>query len=346
MSAERALLLNAGVVAVFGAARCAVLDLQRGRAFSLPGAFAGALRRLEQGRGRSQAALREGLDEAEQGRQEALGRFLRERGLTFETGTPERFPVLEARFEHPGLLASAVIDLAEDARHDLEELGQALRGLGAEWVGLRVVHPRPTEALARALPALSAAGLNLELQIAGWPEGELEALFALIRGAPRVYRAEVFGARDEQSHETASGFGGVRLRRGALDLARPRAPRREELHVALESYAISAEYNLFMYKSIYIDQIGRIKNGPGPGPVFGQLPGDRLEDVVRRGDFQRAWGWHKGRIAGCSTCEWRRCCADPRRPVEDAQGGLAMGGPCSYEPGAGRWRGDPGGHPG
>ena len=331
-------LLHASCVAVYGARRSLILDLQRQRALSIPSEFTAALRRLDRARGQPLEAIRADLDEGERARFDALVAWLLDQGLALRTRRPERFPAFNLDWRHPGLLYSAILDVREASRHDLGALAAALTGLGCAWLALRLEVDQPGERLSALLAALDGA-FNLEIQVGRWPEPDLEALRALLRAHPRISRLTLFGAAEHrQVQAAASGFGALLLRADALDLGAARAPRREELSVTLEQVAISASYNLSLYKSAYIDAEGQIRNTVGEAPAFGQLPADRLEDVVRRPEFQAAWSWHKGRIAGCDRCELRRCCADPRWPSRDADGRLFHASPCAYDPEAGAWR--------
>ena len=333
------LVLHANAVPVHGANRSVILDLQAQRIHSIPGAFTPALRLLEEARGRPLPELGAAQSPEERARLIALASWLEERGLAARTRHPERFPALNLAWRHPGPIYSAVVDLDADSRHDLAALSASLVGLGCVWLTLRLAMDQAGARLEPLLEALGDAPLNLEIQLAAWPDPDLDALRALLRARPRIARLTLFGAAERRVVQAPpSGFGGIHLAPEPLRLDEARAPDREQMGVTLEQAAIARDYNLSLYKAVAIDTAGRIKNTVGPAPAFGQLPEDPLEDVVRRADFQAAWAWHKGLIAGCDRCELRRCCADPRWPVRGEDGALRYTSDCAYDPESGRWR--------
>ncbi len=73
-------------------------------------------------------------------------------------------------------------------------------------------------------------------------------------------------------------------------------------------------YNNCLYRKIYIDEKGGIRNCPGMSHCYGLIDDDRLQlnSLLTSPKFKKCWFLTKDLVEECQDCEFRYACLDCR----------------------------------
>ncbi len=102
----------------------------------------------------------------------------------------------------------------------------------------------------------------------------------------------------------------------------------------LMSFTEALNYNLYYNQKAYIDITGNIFQSPfTTNKVMGNIRVHRLNEVVKKKEFQELWEIGKDKIAICRECEFRYVCCDGRIPIKvEGSDHYKYEDDCSYSP--------------
>lgn len=332
--------LFANCVAVRGARRSTICDLQRGRVHPVPN---GLHEVVTAGRGRTLAELRSIYGPAAYETLEEYFTFLLQNELGFWCDDPDAFPELDLSWDHPGLVSNAIIDVGPASDHDFAALVRQLDGLGCRALQLRVFAPWPLARLDAALAETAGSRLRAVEVIfpwsAEWSAQEMADLVfrhqrvssMLVHSAPRG-RTQEFRRGDTPVHYTPQVIG----HHSHCGQVHPAL-----FAVNMGAFTEASSANSCLNRKISVDEYGEIRNCPSMPRSFGNAARVPLAAALEADGFREHWGVTKDQVATCRDCEFRFVCTDCRAWVRDPADARSKPARCSYDPYTAEWGGDP-----
>lgn len=96
------------------------------------------------------------------------------------------------------------------------------------------------------------------------------------------------------------------------------------------AYNIARNYNLSLYKTVFVDELGNIKLNINDQLSYGNIT-DSLEEIKNKTvrELSGIWNIKKEEIAPCNICEFRLCCSAAYIPYKTEKGYAVD---CNYNP--------------
>ncbi len=334
-SDDRIFHLFACNIAVAGASRSIICDLQRGAYYQIPLALYPL---LTEHIGRTVGEIKAGFPPEDAATIDAALAMLVERELGFWLeGDAAAFPPIDLHHDRPETINNAIIDVAAHSRHDYPALFAQLDELGCVHVELRCYHPIELDALDRLLePSLRGRLRSIQLVVpyAGWADDDVERLCTRhariaslsFHGAParrtlklgRQWAVYWFTERIE----SADACGRIHPGYFSPNLA---------------TFSEAQQFNTCLSGKVGIDVDGEIKNCPSCTECFGDAATTPLRDVVQLDRFRHLGKVQRDQVEVCRDCEYRYICTDCRAFRSDPENPLSKPAKCSYDPYSGVW---------
>lgn len=102
------------------------------------------------------------------------------------------------------------------------------------------------------------------------------------------------------------------------------------VNINTTAYNIAKNYNLSLYKTVFVDEYGTIKFNIADHTGYGNIT-DSLEDIktMAVGRLSMLWNIKKDDIAPCNVCEFKLCCTVTHVPFKTDEGYAVR---CNYDP--------------
>ncbi|HEX8697324.1 MAG TPA: grasp-with-spasm system SPASM domain peptide maturase [Myxococcaceae bacterium] len=336
MSPGGAFRLFACCVAVRGARRSTICDVQRQRYRLIPN---GLYDILTVHRDLTLDGIRAafGADEAET--IEQYFAFLAANDFGFWTDTPESFPEMDMSWEAPERVTNAVIDVAAHSPHDFASLFRQLDALGCKMLQLRYFDPVAPDRLDAVLELARRGRLRtIELLIPWSPAWTDDHLRGVCIAHGRVASVTVHGAPANRKVETPSDVR-IAMRAQTVDSA----DHCGEVHPAyfttnVRLFTEAQLHNTCLNRKLSVDQDGEIRNCPALPRSFGNAADTPLHRALEAEGFQDLWRVNKDQVEVCRDCEFRYVCTDCRAFVADSAHPHPKPAKCAYDPYTAEWR--------
>lgn len=272
--------------------------------------------------------------------------FCEKNELTFLTDTPEYFPEIAVKFEHPSLVSNAIIDINSNSTHDYNLLFEELQSVACKDVQMRFFDELKLNELIAIISSfrINQHGQSLELIIKSTPELTDDALIDLTRRFIFIKSIVVHSSERNEvfrsySHALRAGMGNILFTSQNID---------SSVHCGIihhssfnfnniAAYMEARLMNSCLNKKVGIDTDGAIKNCPSQTKNFGYIGQDSLLDICIHEDFQKLWSVKKDDISVCKDCEFRYICSDCRIFVRDTEDQYSKPAKCTYDPYSANW---------
>jgi SPASM domain peptide maturase of grasp-with-spasm system len=328
--------LHAHCIAVRGARRSTICDLQRGAYHLVPNALQEILT-LHRNR------TREELDE-QYGPENVpvlagyFG-FLEEKELGWWTDEPERFPPLDLAWDAPARITNAIIDVDANSRHDFASLIAQLEALGCRTLQLRLFAPWPLARLDEVVALTDRGRLRaVEILIPHDPEMTDETLFAFCGRHPRVLALYVHGAPERRVAKQPHSEVKVVYRTEVVDSETHCGEVHPGYFVAtLSAFTEALAHNSCLNRKLSVDRHGEIRNCPSLPRSFGNAAVTPLSAALDDPEFVEMWSITKDQVEICRDCEFRYVCTDCRAYTQRPGDRASKPAKCAYDPYTATW---------
>jgi SPASM domain peptide maturase of grasp-with-spasm system len=337
---ERCFMLFACCIAVRGARRSVVCDLQRQSWHLIPN---GLYEILTERRGMTVAAIKDFYQHEFDPEIDGYFEFLGKHELGFFTAEPELFPPLALDFQTPSRITNAIIDVDAASDHEYATIFRQLDDLGCRAVEVRCFAPRRLAEL-RALLAPARAGRlrSIDLVLAHTPELDGEGLAELVAAETRLNSVTIHSAPAPRQATMGRAVEVCWLTQ-AIDSPACCGQVHPRLFTTnIDSFSEARRYNSCLNRKVAVDARGEIRNCPSLPRSYGNLRDTSLHAAVAQRDFAALWAINKDQIEVCKDCEFRYICTDCRAYLSDAQDRYSKPAKCGYDPYTAEWKPQPG----
>ncbi len=265
-------------------------------------------------------------------------KYLIENDLGVLTDSKAKFPSIDMRWDFPGIISNAIIEVSKNSSYDIGRLLLELEDLGCKSVEMRFYDPIPFlkfEIVLDDVKATSIRSADFYLQYAD--EYSEQILCSTMLKNQRVNKIVVHSAPYKKTIDTKLGkvfFITERLRDNSGC---------GKVHVGnfscnLSMFTESKIYNSCLNRKISVSMEGDVKNCPSTSVVFGSLGEDKLVSIVQKNtnnfDF---WKINKDQIEVCKDCEFRYVCTDCRAYISEPTNFYSKPLKCNYNPYTAEW---------
>lgn len=337
-------LLFSCCVAVKGASRSAIVDLQREQMYFISNEL------FEVAQNFRVKPWQSILDEYDDDSVPALNgyiQFLEKNELGFWTESPGCFPEMDLGWVDASLITNCIIDCNKQSDHDWPSLFEQLEELGCRDLQIRCYDKVNPDWIHRIFNLLDNKRIRSVELILKYDKvftkpllRELTDLYFRIKtitlhAAPRneVYRM--------YNNIQRCGMGNIIFVKQVID-SNSHCGAISPLYFSLSgvrSFTESVHHNSCLNRKIGIDADGSIKNCPSLPKSYGNTRDTRLEEVLGE-DFKAVWNITKDQIETCKVCEFRYVCTDCRAFVSNASDPLSKPAKCGYDPYTMKWNGN------
>lgn len=107
-----------------------------------------------------------------------------------------------------------------------------------------------------------------------------------------------------------------------------------KMRAQTQFYIESKNYNNCLYRKVYIDSCGIVKNCPEMTTQYGSIDeeGFQLKSIFNSAIFSKCWYITKDKIDQCKDCEFRYACMDCRCFLKEVDNPLSKPAKCKYNP--------------
>jgi len=332
--------LYANCIAVRGARRGLICDLQRRRYYPVPLSL---LDTLERHRDDDRDELYAGYPPEAHGVLDEYFAALTSEELGWWCDEPDRFPEMELTWDYPGRISNAIIDTGPESEHDYAELFRQLDDLGCRAVQLRFFAPVALARVDEILAGSDASGFrSLEVLLPFTDETDDERLGALMLRHPRVQSLFCHSAPERRLGEAPFLTATIAYHTDRVDSS----AHCGQVHpayfvVSLPLFTESQRHNSCLNRKVSVDEHGDIRNCPSMPGNYGNARDTSLHSAVARADFREVWDINKDQIDVCRDCEFRHICTDCRAFVRDSDDRYSKPSRCGYDPYTATWKSEP-----
>lgn len=329
--------LFASCIAVQGASRSTICDLQRNAIHLIPNALYDILTRH---RDRTLEEIRGIYGNEHDDTIDSYFEFLLKNELGFWCDEPEAFPDLDLTWDRPEVITNAVIDIDSQSDHDFQSIFSQLDDLGCRFVQIRFFSRWPLADIeSKVLGPTSFGGLRgIELLLAEdpqWREGELDDF---CQRNTRIVAIMVHSSsslrRERLEHSGITAF----FSTDRIDSAAHCGQIHPDYFApTLACFTEAQKHNTCLNRKISIDARGEIKNCPSFPISYGNAKTRSLHSAVACQSFKDLWYINKDQIEVCKDCEFRYVCTDCRAFIKHPANKLSKPSKCSYDPYTARW---------
>jgi SPASM domain peptide maturase of grasp-with-spasm system len=338
--------LCADCIPVRGASRCAICDLTRHEILLVPSSCYELLAYLSSDR--MGVVLQRFVGTPGESFVEQFIECLRENDMIMFVSDPSLFPPIAERWEAPGVVQNAIIDV-DDVVHDFERIFSQLDELGCQFVQIRgfssgLSIERAGEILGLACHT-SIEGVELILQHD--PNISDDVYLRFLEAHSLLGSLTVHSAPADATLTMASGTGDdpswpskwVRFVRQRIDSHRHCGVIAVSTLTppSVSTFFEGKLFNGCLNGKVSIDAGGHIKNCPSMSNSYGNIATTTLTGAVKMGDFKRMWAISKDQIQTCKDCEFRYVCSDCRAYLENPDDSYSKPLKCGYDPYSGEW---------
>lgn len=281
-------------------------------------------------------------DTAQHGVIEAFFNELVQMELGFFTTSPDSFPPISMKWEHPSIITNAIIDFSGPIDTGVyEKTFTQLDALGCKALQLRFYKAVAFSLLEQLLTFLDESGLtSVELILPYSNEnGDMAAAIRrrilnkyLIINHIFVYNAPKNNVDEDSRHSTiVFSTGSIPSERACGNISQ------QAFQLNIFNFVESHNFNSCLNRKISIDKKGLIRNCPSLPESYGHIENTSLAEVVKNPEFKKYWRITKDEIEVCRDCEFRYICTDCRAYRERPGDVYSKPLKCGYDPYTGTW---------
>lgn len=302
-------ILFANCIAVKGAKRGIICDLQRGYYVFVPNTLADLL--IDS----SKLSIKLLLEKYKSFTDQELN-FHFDTLIKYDLGhfccNPFNFPKINKNHLTPCRVHDCIIELSDANLKNIVFIFKSLTNLNCQILELRSYEQFPLDKIEIILDLLKATTIkNVELYIQHSPSNSDKKYLALLSKYPIISNATIHSCKVEPPKKS-NNFNLFFTTQKINDSSCCGNISKEDFKINLSFYLEGLKNNTCLNKKLSITKEGLIKNCPSLSKSYGNVNNTSLEKVVNKKSFKYLWEINKDQINVCKDCEFRYICSDCR----------------------------------
>lgn len=268
--------------------------------------------------------------------------FLVANEFVFSTDTPNHFPSIEKQYKVPSAITNAIIELSKGSSINttitaLEKLDEV------NCKAIQFIISEYTE-IERIISYSNRLKLTSIEIIDKYEPSKIKKYDKLLKQYGKLLSVTLHSAScDRINYSVEDKYKPLFLIKNVINQKNDCGKINPFFFsINLETYLESINFNTCLYKKIFIDDLGNIKNCPSCAQFFGNISDTTLEQVLNHPDFKKYWNITKDKIDVCKDCEFRHMCTDCRAYIKDPENIYSQPAKCTYNPYIAKWEGEDG----
>lgn len=318
-------------VAVRGASRSSIYDLQLGRLQFIPNLLHEF---IEKGKTLTVEQIRERLGEDRTEGVEDVLEYLENENYGLFTKIPDQFPQIDHQLYDASEVNNVIIELGQELNYDFGNLVAELEALGCQAVEIRSQFS-PLELLRQVLHSFENSRVKeIVLHYNEMNPIHINEWVQLRASNLRLNQINIYCTERRASHE----FGNLKVDQYPNPLNNDDCGMIKADYWTLNPkfFTESLQANSCLNKKISIDPFGRLKSCPSLPKTFGSLQEHSLKEMLERSEIKKLWKLRKDDVNVCRDCEFRYACHDCRAYTLNDEA-FEKPAKCKYDPYTMEW---------
>lgn len=331
-------LVFADCIFVKGKSRSAVYDLGRNDYKLIPNSLLDLVKDFE---GYSLSEIQKAYGEENKAILMQYFSFLEDMEYIFWCDEEEKklFPKLNMEWDYPAKITNAIIDIADNSKHDFGKVFSQLESLGCCHIQIRSFTEKTINFWIDILEQLSETTIKKIEIITKYTAEYNIAILQEIYDANLRLHSFIIHSSPTHSFKQKSKY------QKRILFVKERIESNNDCHkihpsyfsVNVQLFTEAQHYHTYFNRKLSIDIDGSIKNCNSLEQSFGNIKDTKLIDVVLQKEFQALWSITKDQTKICKDCEFRYMCIDSRQPIKDKDGLFYHKHVCPYNPSTVQW---------
>ncbi len=237
---------------------------------------------------------------------------------------------VEAEVEMPFHFIDAIIDIASIESFHIN----LLKSISTAHLIIRFVEPSTKGEIEIILSYLKENFLE-SIQLVLPYTANYENMIDLFNHEKRIWKIEFYNAPSNEVYNT--DFRCIIFNINNLDQSHCGIIDENYFTMNAAQFDMSLKKNSCLYKKVFIDEFGNIKNCPSMQKGFRNVKDYKLNDLISNNEFLEVGNIHKDQIDTCKDCEFRYICSDCRAFLEEPENIYSKPLKCGYDPYSGKW---------
>lgn len=222
------------------------------------------------------------------------------------------FPELSSKWDFPGEISNAIIDLDDNSIYDLQKTFLELENLGCQYVLIKSYSLQTINYFEDKIKYLEGSRISsVEIVTPFINDLGREELKKFIASNARVRTITFWGTGKNEEEVLSNCIVYFSTKKITNSLCCGEITPKN-FRVNIDAFFESKSYNSCLNRKISISTNGEIKNCPAMDLTFGNIDQNFLKEAVNDVKFRKFWGIRKSQIESCKKCEFRHICSDCR----------------------------------
>src|SRR3972149_1382535 len=263
-------LLYANCIPVKGAKRSIICDLQLGRYKFIPNILFEILTKhrnfpLEKIKKSYNHTFDRGID--------TYLKLLTDDEWGFYTNDPDVFPKMDLKWDFPGLISNAIIDVDKDSNHNYNTIFDQLDSLGCTALQIRFLYNIDLVFLEKILNRTNNGNLSyIEIYLKYNSTLQISEIKKILIKNIRVRLIYIYGAGKNELIEFDSNLGRIFFIRESISFSSHCGYVNDDyFQVNVSLFTESQKFNTCLNRKVTIDYKGQIKNCPYTNETYGNI---------------------------------------------------------------------------
>lgn len=317
-------------IAVKGAKKGIIMDLQRGDIFSVSNAI---LDLLEEYSNKSVYQLLKDYRHQKKVLKKYI-QFFYENELIFITEDLSRFPKINTKTEKPFVIDTVVLEIDDLQKFKQKFIKEDLNSIGCKNLVL-ISKTFCVDNLKIVLALIEKSKVELVSAFLPFVYG-LSQIKNIAKSNRRFRNITFYNAKEDLGSAKDVYPKCFYTKKDLKTILSKNIQDTNSFAINIDAYLESLNYNLFYNRRVYIDNMGNIKHNFSQLSSFGNIKVSPILDIVSQNNFKRLTRITKDQIEVCKDCEYRYCCPDNRIPIVKDKI-IHHNTTCNYDPYQNTW---------
>jgi len=272
---------------------------------------------------------------------DGLFKYINEKGYGFYTNDPELFPKISLEWDSPYILTNAVVETDSKSLVITKNTLNQLMRISPQAIELRLYDYIPISEVSELLQILET--------------GKTQCVYIYLSYSNKISFEEIatlyfkhnqIGQLIIHSAPTNSVFEDLlpqHFKGKILQITKIISKDTEDIiHLNnmvlnMPAFTEAFNFNLGLNRKVSIGVNGNIKNYLSHSKIFGNVQNGKIEEILKKSEFQETWKITKDQVEICKDCQYRYMCVDNSEIIY-LNGTFKRKNDCNFNPYDNCWR--------